>query len=320
MKELLPPSLYSNARIVLDQKNLAKTIAKISTTQKKQEEKEIRKSRKRKFKERLLVWDEEIIKHTDDGKDYINCLYTIKRKNQEKVKDKLEFDRYCSEHDDSKSITSKFSEHNYKDIINNSIWDNFGNHQSFKLGILMRDSHKSLLFDSIDNKSSYEIICSDNKLHDDNISPIKNFISPNKILADNIELDEINKTPFYEKIRETYNEGYIEGHFKALVIQKFKHTPLSKENFKSFLKNTPKKDLNNILQDHINISDQSFISPKKEISFGKRLMSSPHLSRTPVHKQVFGTPSHPIDLFEDENTKAEFSNLFSNKSNHFGNI
>lgn len=79
----------------------------------------------------------------------------------------------------------------------------------------MRDSHKNLLFDSIDHKSSYEIVCSDNKLNVDNISPVKNFISPHKIMAHDIELDEINKTPFYEKIRDACYEGYNDINFKS---------------------------------------------------------------------------------------------------------
>jgi len=69
--------------------------------------------------------------------------------------------------------------------------------------------------------------------------------------------------------------------------------------------------------------EYSYISPKKDLSFGRDItgfkLTSP-VTKTPIQKQGFMTPYHPTDLFEDDMTKAELSNLFSSKSNQIGHL
>jgi hypothetical protein len=67
----------------------------------------------------------------------------------------------------------------------------------------------------------------------------------------------------------------------------------------------------------------SFMSPKKEMQFARDITSyknSPPVTKTPVLNKCLYTPCHPSDLFEDDATKAEFSNLFFSKSNQLGNL
>ena len=298
---------------------LSRKLAKYSKVQKKQEETDLRKLRKRNFKERLLVWDDEIIKPLDLNRDDTDFPYVIKKKNEAKVKEKMSYCDYNGEYIDSKSITSKFSDHNSKDI-SKSLWSNFEKQHKFKSGSQFKGSHRNLLLDSDENRSSFGMSCYDEGIQQEDISPIKNLMSPDKILINDIYMEEVNKTPFQDRIRDVWFENYQEVNLKTNSIPKSKYTPLSKDFCKNIAIRTPKKNFDHYPDNHTSFINSSFISPKKEISFGKKAFTSTPLSKTPIQKQTFGTPSHPIDLFEDENTKAEFSNLFSNKSNHFANL
>jgi hypothetical protein len=68
-----------------------------------------------------------------------------------------------------------------------------------------------------------------------------------------------------------------------------------------------------------NSSLLNLLSPQKELSFGKDLACRFPLSKSPLGKGRYGTPYHHVEMLDDDPTKAEFSNLFSNKSNHMGN-
>jgi hypothetical protein len=87
-----------------------------------------------------------------------------------------------------------------------------------------------------------------------------------------------------------------------------------------FHKNTPRRDNHEEDSACSPLNRNSFISPKKELSFGKEVLSSTPVVKTPLLKHVYDTPYQQSELLDDDLTKAEFSNLFSNKSNHMSNL
>lgn len=176
----------------------------------------------------------------------------------------------------------------------------------------------NLLYESFDNKSSYEISCPDEKLHIEHESLIKSFMSPDKIISHHTESDDINHTPMRENLKDFWIINSSYNNWKYPFIQKLKNTPNLNDFIKNYNKNTPQKDPDAVNDSSYKDYHDSFMSPKKELSFGKHFINSTPVAKTP--KQTYSTPCHPNDMYEDENTKAEFSNLFSLKSNHFSNL
>lgn len=87
------------------------------------------------------------------------------------------------------------------------------------------------------------------------------------------------------------------------------------------MRGTPKRDIRDAYDDVSQENENSFISPKlNELSFGKDVMNGAPVGRSPMLKQQYGTPLQASEFLDDDITKAEFSNLFSNKSNHVGNL
>ena len=233
MRNLLPENIYKNARLAFDDKILRKTISKVSNSKNKQDDKELRKARKRNYKESLLVWDEQILKGSEEYRDE-NKSSSI-RKIDKINKNNFELFR---ENIDCKSITSKQSEGNLRDISKNFNWGTPGNNKRLKNEIMFMNSRKNLLFDSIENKSAYEMSWSDERIHPEHDSIMK--ISPDKILNHNIESEDISHSPIPEHIRDYNLPNYKNITSKASMHSYLKNIPQLNDIAKSFFKNTPK--------------------------------------------------------------------------------
>lgn len=308
-------------RLAFDEKNLRKTLSKISHCKSKLEEKEARKARKRNYKESLLVCDEQIGKHSEQSKEENNLPFATLSHNNDKIyDDRCEVNLEYSENADWKSVISKHSDAHLNDNSKSSKWGTPLPNKRFKHDMTFLNSRKNLLYESFDHKSSYEISCSDERLHIENESPlIKNFMSPDNIIGNHSESEDINHTPLRENFKDFSNINNSYFNWKYPILQKLKNTP----NINDFIKNihnkiSPQRDSDAVNDSSDKEYHDNFASPKKELSFGKNFISSTPVSKTP--KQTYTTPCHPNDLLDDENTKAEFSNLFSSKSNHFSNL
>ena len=82
------------------------------------------------------------------------------------------------------------------------MWDSINRHQRLSQETQLKASQINLLLESYDNKCLNDISCNYERIESENISPTKNFISPYKSFTHDIELDELNKTPFQEKSQD----------------------------------------------------------------------------------------------------------------------
>lgn len=186
---------------------------------------------------------------------------------------------------------------------------------------LMASGFKNrVLFDSCDNKSSLSLSCAGEQVDVEPFTPLKGYFSPSKNQIRNYEPDELLNTPAQERFQNFWLPNPESTHWKSLRYLRVKNTPLSKDFVRAFSKQTPKKDFDEPNDNNSLLNECSFVSPRKELSFGRDIVSSTPVSKTPISKQIYEVPGHPSELFEDDPTKAEFSNLFSNKSNNINNL
>lgn len=163
-----------------------------------------------------------------------------------------------------------------------------------------------------------------------NSPSVKSYFSPFKPKGNEIQavatpserrIDDCLNTPSQDRFRNFWLPNLDSTNWKSLKYPKLKNTPLSKEYVKPFMRGTPKRDIRDAYDDVSQENENAFISPKfKELSFGKDVMNGVPVGRSPMVKQSYGTPLQASEFLDDDITKAEFSNLFSNKSNHIGNL
>lgn len=158
----------------------------------------------------------------------------------------------------------------------------------------------------------------------------KSYFSPMKMRSNDFQpnhncpdagLEEALHTPSRDGFRTFWLQNLDSTNWMSLKYRKSINTPLSKEYVKPFTRGTPMRDIRDCYDDISHCNEDAFISPKfKELSFGKDMAPNQAVGKSPLLKQVYGTPLHASEFLDDDITKAEFSNLFSNKSNNAHNL
>jgi hypothetical protein len=166
--------------------------------------------------------------------------------------------------------------------------------------------------------------------HMDTPKQLKNCFSPFKSKGSelnanlnsehNVEEDEIVQTPPQDRFRNFWLSNLESTHWKSFKYSKYRSTPLGKEGIRPFIRGTPAINIQDQYDNDSLMNGSNFVSPHKELSFGKSMINASPVTRTPLLKQCYGTPCQPSELLDDDPTKAEFSNMLSNKSNLYGNV
>jgi len=183
-------------------------------------------------------------------------------------------------------------------------------------------AHKNYL-DSYDNKSSLSMNCYDEKVDQNPTLLWKYPISPYKIKWDEFEslvgrdlkIEENCLSPFIDKLGSFWLNHTDYDDLKNFKSSKLKNTPLRRDVDRQSFKRTPCKGFANLSEIFSPYKENSLISPQKEINFDKVMVTSPFIMKSPLMKQISNIRDQQSEVFDDAYTKAEHSNLFSNKSN-----
>ena len=320
LKELLPETLYDNIKLAFDDENLREVLKQKSKSSTKDKILKQRKARKRNYKEASLQCNEKI--------SWVNKPENLEKvsknklcqKKTNKIKDKMAYFRKSEKENYSNHMKSpsNFGMNNMHAPTSN--WNTPKQHKRHKTGLNTSGFKNNILFDSCDNKSSLSLSCSGDQIEPVSFTPFKSNYSPNKNLTKNNQMEEMQNTPLQDRFEKFGLPNPDSTHWRSVKYFNGRNTPLCKEFRKVLNKETPKKDFEIANDNNPFINDYNFESPKKELSFGREIVSSTPVNKTPISKQVYDLPCQPSDLFEDDATKAEFSNLFSNKSNHISNM
>ena len=182
--------------------------------------------------------------------------------------------------------------------------------------------HKNY-FDSSDNKSSLSMNCYEEKVNQDTTQQRKYSISPSKIMGGDFEskvlkdlkIEENFISPFTDKLGSLWLNHIDFDEIKNFKYSKLKNTPQRKAIDKQSYKRTPCKGFENLNENFSPYNENSMLSPKKGMGFGGAMVSSPFIMKSPLMKQISNIKEQQSTFFDDAYTKAENSNLFSNKSN-----
>lgn len=280
IKELLPGELYQQLWTTFNQKKLESVLhnkdhkQSMATTQKK--------SRKRTHEMAALQWNEEVL----------GCFKSVIKQETPPV-------------------------HRSLDIP----WDTPKLHKRIKRGT-SNQSDKDI-FESWENRSSVSNSFAvdrhelpNSPFSRDCFSPAR--IRPNEFQVNISNLDqggeEVLQTPSKDRFRNFWLPNLDSTNWKSSKYLRNRGTPLEKEQVNPFIQNTPLRDIRDCYENVSQGNDNSFISPKfKELSFGKDTLNCRPVVKTPLLKQFEENQYQASEFMDDDITKAEFSNLFSNK-------
>jgi hypothetical protein len=149
--------------------------------------------------------------------------------------------------------------------------------------------------------------------------------SPSKIRMNEIQYnlnvsdqkaDCMESIPYHDRLSKFWLSNTDNDPWKKHKYNKIKSTFLAKEYEKPFIRGTPQKNFKNLHENFSPANENSFVSPKKGFSFGRDIHASSPSKKLPLLRQVYELEDKHCEIFDDDITKAEYSNLFSNKSNH----
>ena len=99
-------------------------------------------------------------------------------------------------------------------------------------------------------------------------------------------------------------------------FNRIKNSSVAKEIEKPFIRGTPQKNFKNLHENFSPANENLFFSPKKGFSFGRDIHASSPIKKIPQLRQDYSLEDKHCEILDDDLTKVEYSNLFSNKSNH----
>jgi hypothetical protein len=170
-------------------------------------------------------------------------------------------------------------------------------------------------FDSIDNIS----VCSGENI-DINSTPLSKYmISPSKIRinelqtllnASDYKADCMENIPCNEKFSKFWLLNFDNDLWQKHNYGSSNSSPV-KELEKPFVRGTPQKNFKNLQENFSPANENIFISPKKGFSFGRNIHTSSQIKKVSLQKKVNELEDKHCEIFDDDLTKAEYSNLFS---------
>ncbi|CAI2368544.1 unnamed protein product [Moneuplotes crassus] len=178
-------------------------------------------------------------------------------------------------------------------------------------------------FDSCDSKSPIHLSMYEEKDFEQDIAPITKFLGSHRnILAEDYESEiggevkfEANElSPLQDNFRNIWRSCIDSDEKKH--ISKISHQPRELEKMPA--KRSACKDFSNLNSNYSPINENNFLSPTKDLCLSRGMISSPFMVKSPLLKAIPALSkvlNNHRDIFDDDITKAENSNLFSNKSN-----
>lgn len=316
IKELLGSSTYEKARIAFNKNQISKALQSQHTDPNKSDSEMKRKAKKRTKEDLLLQCDEKVAQPSIKEENTV-------RQTKRDLKMRSKLDRSPS-FGKNNELSANFENQNSRYL--NASKAHMLNvespklHQKAKRSILDSCAQKNF-FDSIDNIS----VCIDESI-DVNSTPLSKYmISPSKIRINELQTqlgildhkaDCMENIPCNERLSKFWLSNLDNDPWKKHKYGKLSNLSLAKELEKPFVRGTPLKNFKNLQENFSPANENLFISPKKGFSFGRDIHASSPIKKIPVLRKVYELEDKNCEIFDDDLTKAEYSNLFSNKSNH----
>lgn len=326
VEELLGTASYVKARTAFNRDLISKAFEERAIEQSVPlQKKNSDRGRKRTREEAMLKCDEKVQLHDSKEECKFKVSYKLTKKGKKPMK---RFDRSPSFGKENNFNFAHFGVSKTKFMKTGKLHESslpFSRKPKvLKKNIFDLRASKSI-FDSIDNATPALFSCGEDNVGVDTTPLSKYAHSP--AVARTFEAgpyqygngqfgDDMEYPTSKDKVGAFWLSGPNPNIFKKDKFSRIRSSLAIPEVPQAFINTTPRKDLGNLDVGFSPDRENSFISPKKELSFGKNLLGASPITKTPLLKKVYELNQQHCDLFDDDLTKAEHSNLFSIKSNN----